>query len=119
MTSPSKPRTPNEVKNSTGYLELKTQVTDDTKQHAKPNREQRRMKSQDLSQHPSYDPLINSSDAADYLSIHKESLLKMARRGEIASVKDRKKPKGSVFFRLSVLNQWIKAQERPARRSAA
>ena len=61
-----------------------------------------------------YDPLLSVSEAAEYVDRHPETLRKAVRAREIACV--RKKARGRMQFRLSVLNAWVKSQEQPARR---
>ena len=67
-------------------------------------------------EHAAFDPLMGVEEAAQYLAIHPETLLTKARRREIACVKA-SGSKARVKFRLSALNQWIRANEKPARRS--
>jgi len=56
---------------------------------------------------PSYDatfePLLDSSEAAALLKIHPKTLQKLARNGEIAAIQI-----GKLWrFRVSALNEWL------------
>jgi excisionase family DNA binding protein len=62
---------------------------------------------------PAYDPLMPTSEAAAYLSIHPDTLREMARLRQIASV-----PGHRLRFRLSHLNNYItKHEQKPLRGS--
>lgn len=50
---------------------------------------------QNAFKHPSYDPLFDTKEAAAYIKRHEETLKKMARFGEIASVRSKKEAKSS------------------------
>lgn len=67
-------------------------------------------------EHAAFDPLMDVAEAAQYLALHPETILTKARRREIACVKA-SGTKARVKFRLSALNQWIRANEKPARRA--
>ncbi len=67
-------------------------------------------------EHTAFDPLM-SAEAASYLNMHEETLKLHARHRRIACVKDRG-AKARVKFRLSALNKWIMAREKPASRTA-
>ena len=70
------------------------------------------MKSIQAGEHPAYDPILGTADAAQYLGVHPETLKKWARLRQIASVRNSANPRGSeVRFRLSALNAWVKAHE--------
>ena len=64
----------------------------------------------------SYDPLLNCTDAAKYLSIHPRELRRMALLRELATV--RRGPLGHMKFRLSELNRWVDQHTTRARRIA-
>lgn len=52
---------------------------------------------------PSFEPLLDSTEAASLLRIHPKTLQRMARNGEIAGIQI-----GRLWrFRVSVLNSWI------------
>ena len=68
-------------------------------------------------EHAAFDPLMTAEEAAQYLSVHTETILRYARQRAISCVKARGTT-ARVKFRLSVLNQWIRANERPASRLA-
>jgi len=52
---------------------------------------------------PSFEPLLNSDEAAALLKIHPKTLQRLARRGEICGVQV-----GKLWrFRLSALNTWL------------
>jgi excisionase family DNA binding protein len=54
----------------------------------------------------SFEPLLDSDEAAALLKIHPKTLQRMARRGEIAGIQI-----GKLWrFRASVLNQWINSR---------
>lgn len=51
----------------------------------------------------SFEPLLDSTEAASLLRIHPKTLQRMARNGEIAGIQI-----GRLWrFRVSVLNSWI------------
>ena len=58
-----------------------------------------------------FDPLLDAQEGADYLKMGTETLLEKARLREIACVRDSRKRGSPVKFRLSALNQWIRAHE--------
>jgi excisionase family DNA binding protein len=54
----------------------------------------------------SFEPLLDSDEAAALLKIHPKTLQRMARRGEIRAIQI-----GKLWrFRASVLNEWIKSR---------
>jgi len=54
----------------------------------------------------SFEPLLDSDEAAALLKIHPKTLQRMARQGEIAGIQI-----GKLWrFRASVLNEWIKSR---------
>jgi len=54
----------------------------------------------------SFEPLLDSDEAAALLKIHPKTLQRMARRGEITGIQI-----GKLWrFRASVLNEWIKSR---------
>jgi len=54
----------------------------------------------------SFEPLLDSDEAAALLKIHPKTLQRMARRGEISAIQI-----GKLWrFRASVLNEWIKSR---------
>ena len=64
-----------------------------------------------VKEHAAYDPLMTTAEAAAYLGMATETLLCMARRREIASVRVNVKKGSPTKFRLSILNNWIRARE--------
>jgi excisionase family DNA binding protein len=59
-----------------------------------------------LSSIPSFEPLLNSDEAAALLKIHPKTLQKMARTGEIAGVQV-----GKLWrFRGSQLEEWLRSK---------
>lgn len=70
-------------------------------------------------QHPSYDPILDLVEAAQYLKIHPETLKRKARERDIASVRNAQKGGSKVRFRLSALNAWVRAHEIKPLRSQA
>lgn len=60
-------------------------------------------------QHPNYDPLMTSGQAAQYLGIHVETLRKMTRLRELDCVRKRQAKGSDVHYRLSALNKWVNA----------
>jgi excisionase family DNA binding protein len=54
----------------------------------------------------SFEPLLDSDEAAALMKIHPKTLQRMARRGEISAIQI-----GKLWrFRASVLNEWIKSR---------
>jgi excisionase family DNA binding protein len=50
-----------------------------------------------------FEPLLDSTEAANLLKIHPKTLQKMARKGEIAAIQI-----GKLWrFRASALNEWL------------
>lgn len=68
--------------------------------------------------HPSYDPLLTAPEAAKYLGLHLETLQKMAKQRQIASVQTTPKQGSPRKFRLSALNAWVRAHEQRPLRAA-
>lgn len=64
-----------------------------------------------------FDPIMSAERSAEYLDCSKEHLLRLARRGEISSIKA-PGARAHVKFRLSDLNQWVERNQQPARRFA-
>lgn len=64
-----------------------------------------------LAGHPGYDPLLLTQEAADYLGVCSDQLLRMARLRQIASVRASDRKGSPVKFRLSELNRWVQAHE--------
>ncbi len=64
-----------------------------------------------IAEHPSYDPLMTSDSAAQYLGMNPETLLRLARTREIACVRMTARKGSPVKFRLSTLNSWIRRHE--------
>jgi hypothetical protein len=66
----------------------------------------------------SFDPLLCSVEAAKYLQMAQETLMRMVRSREIACVRNSSKKGSPAKFRLSVLNQWIRRHEIAPMRTA-
>ncbi len=69
-------------------------------------------------EHAAFDPLLTVQQAAEYLGMNPETLLGMARRREIACVRQAAKRGSPTKFRLSGLNQWVRRHEVTPLRSA-
>ena len=55
---------------------------------------------------PTFEPLLDSDEAAELLRIHPKTLQRMARQGEIAAIHI-----GKLWrFRASALNEWLDAK---------
>ena len=63
-----------------------------------------------------YDPLLNCTDAANYLAVHPRELRRMALLRELACV--RRGPLGHMKFRLSELNRWADSHTTRAKRAS-
>jgi len=60
---------------------------------------------------PRFEPLLNSEQAADLLQIHRKTLQKLARRGEIRGTHV-----GKLWrFRVSDLNSWYEGSQQGGR----
>ena len=57
---------------------------------------------------PDFNPALKLKNAAEYLSIHPESLRLLAREGKITSSRPTG-PKGSLRFQIADLNAWLEA----------
>ncbi len=62
-------------------------------------------------EHAAFDPLLTAPEAAKYLGMNPETLIAMARRREIACVRQSTKKGSPTKFRLSAINQWIHRHE--------
>ena len=83
----------------------------------KPNQAISKMNEQ-FQGHPSFDPALNRQEAAAYLDMHPETLGKLARERRIGYIKA---PglRGTIKFKLSHLNAWLRQHEtKPARQTA-
>lgn len=65
-----------------------------------------------LESSPNFDPALRTEDAAEYCGIHSKTLLKDARAGKVAFCKRHSEDsgRGRLRFRLSDLNEYLKAQ---------
>lgn len=71
-----------------------------------PIREPLRKPSMPAAQSPTFEPLLDSEEAAALLRIHPKTLQRMARQGEIAAIHI-----GKLWrFRASALNEWLDAK---------
>jgi len=58
------------------------------------------------------DPILTGDEAANYLRVHRKTLYRLTKRGELAVIKS---PSGRVRFRLSDLEAYLDSQRVPAR----
>ena len=66
--------------------------------------------------HHAFDPMLNCTDAAQYLCIHPSELRRMVALREIGSV--RRGPQGHIKIRLSELNRWAEQHTTRAKRAS-
>jgi excisionase family DNA binding protein len=64
---------------------------------------------------PTFDPLLDLKEAADYIGRHPSTLRRAVKAREIACVRGSSRY-SHIRIRLSDLNAWVKGQLQPARR---